>query len=314
MTSNQMNSIIKPSIERVEHAYTPPEALRRHPDYPLWKKPWLATHRKPWMYSIIITGKSGRGKSTLSLALATLLDRSWDNKPRFTLDRVFFDNSDFQGEIQKDHPNGTVHIVDDAGMDLFRRDAMARQVKGAIKVAMTMRYKRPIVIYNLPDLDLLEQSIIKLSDMLITVWGYDQAKKLTKFSVQFIRKYSNNKTIYYPYPIIIRQIETGMGITWNMRVRKKKFLFYMAKKELIDEYKLIKDYHMKRKWKLIRYKVKAGEVKDLNMERIRERLNNRTIVSEKIEKNEPVTLTDRSLDEKTNQFKPSKELMEGWNG
>lgn len=292
--------------------YPTPESIRQHPDRPLWTKPWQATHRRNRMYSIIVIGGTGKGKSVFSFSLARFLDINTDGTHRFDLSRVYFETEDFIASIRAKNPTGTAHVMDDAGMNLYNRDAMVKKVKDSIKVAQSMRFKNPIMIYNLPDLDFLDKSIIKLSNLLITVKGYDEVTKLTRITVQFIKKYPNNPNIYYPYPIEVKKIIGMMGIEWSMNIRKKSMFFHMAPKNFVDEYEDMREQAMHKKYEDIERGIRAGIAKDINKKKYEEFKDKYIYKSKESVKNDSKSSTNRSVDDKTTESDVPEELLSGW--
>lgn len=299
-------------MKSITSGYHIPETIKSHNDSPLWSKPWLATHRYNRMYSIIVTGKTGAGKSLLSLGLGEFLDRTYEDVPRFDISRIHFETEDLIASLRQKLPFGTVDIMDDAGLNIHRRDAMAAKVKDVVKIAQSMRFKRRIIIYNLPHVKFLDSSIEMLSDMRVTVNGYDRNNNITNFSVKFIKTFAGHAKPYYYNPIEVRHLQSGLGIDWNLNIYKRKFYFSKPDEELIKTYEKRKEVMMNKKYSLIELKMRRRKRREISIEKATPNVTNYNIKSEETLANDQKPEGNRTLDEKTTDPDVPDELLEGW--
>ncbi len=148
--------------------------------YPIWREV-----RKTGWWTAVICGFPNSGKSLLSYALADRLDIATDRKKRFNFDRMYFDAEEFRQGITGDWPAGTAHILDDAGLNLFNRDAMAKAVKKVARTLQTLRFKNGIILFTLPALPILEKISMMLSQTYIQTNFIDVENRRTLAGVRW---------------------------------------------------------------------------------------------------------------------------------
>lgn len=113
---------------------------------------------------MIIDGKSGLGKTTLSFQCAKYVD------PNFTLDKVYYNPSQFLAGLEAAEV-GSCHVFDEA-MLLSNRSAMS-QLNRAIIIAMSMiRSKRLLIIFNINSIfDMERNLVLSRGDILLHIYG-----------------------------------------------------------------------------------------------------------------------------------------------
>lgn len=173
----------------------------------LLKGIWHRTHSYNKMFSAVAVAEPGSGKSWLELSLAEILDRNSDDVDRFNVDRVYFSAAEFaQGMAQK-WPKGTCHVFDDAGLNLFSREAMQRNVRDIAKIFQSVRYKNYNIFLSLPALTMLDKVVRQLVTAYIEPIGIDY--ELSRSECKFHWTQVNPKTgdIYYHCPETIVKVK-----------------------------------------------------------------------------------------------------------
>jgi len=157
----EMNPALKSSL---------PEEIKNYQDIAVWGVIYHTVHSRKGMFTIIITGKRGSGKSWTSMELARLLDRDRDNTPRFSVERICYTPLQFKEWISRnDLPIGTVITLDDAGLALYSKEALKKVVVELGKTLQQVRRKYPILIMCIPYFTMLESHARKFADLYIEV-------------------------------------------------------------------------------------------------------------------------------------------------
>jgi hypothetical protein len=123
-----------------------------------------AMNKKNTSAVMIIDGKSGLGKTTLSFQCANYVD------PKFTLAKVYYNPTQFLEGLESAEP-GSAHVFDEA-MLLSNRSAMS-QLNRAIIIAMSMiRSKRLFIIFNINSIfDMERNLVLSRADILLHIYG-----------------------------------------------------------------------------------------------------------------------------------------------
>jgi len=163
-----------------------PKSLFNHKYADFLVPRWRLPHLDNDMYSCVICAKPGKGKSYTSLTLADLLDRTEEDIPRFSIDRVCFTALEFTHWLARGSslPKGSVIILDDAGLALYSKETMGKVAVELGKAFQSMRYKNLIVILNLPAFGFLEAHVRKLMCDYIEITEKDLSKRETLLKVQ----------------------------------------------------------------------------------------------------------------------------------
>jgi len=123
-----------------------------------------AVHKKNQSIVIVIDGKSGLGKTTLSGQVGKYCD------PSFNLEKVFFTPEDFMKGLTK-AKKGDVLVFDEA-MLLTSRSAMSKLNKMIIIAMSMMRSKNIIIIFNINSIfDLDKNLALYRADLLLHVYS-----------------------------------------------------------------------------------------------------------------------------------------------
>jgi len=166
----------------------------------LYKPIWHRPHNKNKMFSCTAIAEPGSGKSWLTLSMAHALDRNTDDVPRFDLDRIYFSAKDFSEGVSKKFPIGSCLIFDDAGLNLFSREAMQKNVRQVAKIFQSMRYKRYIVFLSLPVLSMLDKAVRQLISAYVQPLNIDYATSRTEAIFRWMQTNPMSGVIYLHKP------------------------------------------------------------------------------------------------------------------
>ena len=203
---------------------------------------WNEIHNTEGYWSVVLCAKPNSGKSVLSLGLADVLDRGENGLPRFSLDRVYFSAGEFARGLAGKYPKGTVHILDDAGLNLFSREAMTRIVMDVAKILQSVRHKGPIIIVSLPYLKLLDKVARNLAECYIQPNYIDRANRRTRAGVRYLELIpTSGETIHRKPTRLLSSSNNWLG--YEIRnVREYHELWFDApSKELISAYLVKKE-------------------------------------------------------------------------
>jgi len=150
-----------------------PSSIKNHRLAWLFKSIWHRPHSFNKMYSAVVCAEPGSGKSWLTLSLAETLDRNRNDVCRFSLERVYFSAAEFSAAMAKKWPKGTVHVFDDAGLNLFSREAMQKSVRDVVKIFQSVRYKNYIIFLSLPAFTMMDKAVRQLTSAYIEPIGID---------------------------------------------------------------------------------------------------------------------------------------------
>ena len=139
-----------------------PASIHNHRQRWLWEGVYRRMHQKNQMWSMVVCGKVGGGKSYLSAAVADILDRTEDDVSRFSAERIFFNASEFAAWVSKPYPKGSFCVLDDAGLSLGSRESMTKTVKAIAKIFQSCRFLNRGIILNLPAFGMLDSQVRSL--------------------------------------------------------------------------------------------------------------------------------------------------------
>ena len=149
---------------------TIPAEIRNYQDVAVWGVIYHIVHSRTGMFTIVITGRRGSGKSWTAMELARLLDRDRDNTPRFSVKRICYTPLQFKEWVSRtDLPVGTVITLDDAGLTLYSKEALKKVVVELGKTLQQVRRKYPILIMCIPYFTMLETHARKFADLYLEV-------------------------------------------------------------------------------------------------------------------------------------------------
>lgn len=103
-----------------------------------------------WVH--VTVGGEGKGKSTLNAAIGFYVD------DQFSADRMHFNGKDFRNHAM-DLPELSAVSHDEAVEDMYKREAMAENVRRMIKFLRKCRYLQLVILLSLPSLSELDRSL-----------------------------------------------------------------------------------------------------------------------------------------------------------
>ncbi len=118
---------------------------------------------------IIISGEPGSGKSTLALNIASLIDKSYvDDYKRSVEVKVCFKGLDYLNAVRSE-PENSVLILDESGQAIHHREFMQEANIILSKTLIGNRFKRFVQIFCIPNLDMLDKDARGLAQLLFHI-------------------------------------------------------------------------------------------------------------------------------------------------
>lgn len=218
-----------------------PKTIKEHKMAWLLKPPWLRMHTTRQQFNCVFCGEPGSGKTYASMTMAYLLDRSSDDVPRFTIDKVAFNAEQFATLAREKMPIGSAIILDDASLVAYSADALKREVKAISKIFHTMRHQRKCVLLTIPSLKLLAKSVkmvlMNYVEMLEPGYGKFQSMQMNP----------KQGKIYYRRPI---KWDTKINSLTGMPIKVKKLINFIGFDhppiELANAYEQIREKQMEK--------------------------------------------------------------------
>lgn len=241
-----------------------PEVIRNSPDPKIYGKIWRLLHNRNRMFSCVIVGKPGRGKSWLSIAMAEMLDRTKGSGPRLKQEHITFGEKEFSEVIRKKHKPGTFIIVDDAGISLYSREALKKEVIALSKIFQTVRYKNLGIILTLPSWAMLDKNIRRLTDAYIEVLDPDLVSEESVYKFQWVEASPLGDVIYRKYPKETKMIESMNDIKYKNVYRKVEFRLPKASYILLERYEQRKEDYMGKLYTQFYREIHGGKKTQLN--------------------------------------------------
>jgi hypothetical protein len=176
---------------------------------------------------IVITGKTGSGKSYVSLRIGELWYKYHFSR-ELPIEHVCFSIQEVidvlnSGKIKR----GDLIILEEAGANLGSLDFQNKVQKVFTYILQSFRSMNLCLIMNLPYLSMLNKSARLLAHAYFNTQGIDYEKKVCKIKPFFVQVNQNSGKVYPKYPII----------KINGRGRKiKRFNYAKPSENLIEEY------------------------------------------------------------------------------
>ena len=217
-----------------------PKTIKEHRYAELLGKIWREVNVKNGMVTIVFCGKRGTGKSCSMAEWARVLDRSGNDECRFKPEDIKFDPVDFLTGLTGNYPRGKVHALDDAGLHLYKSDALKDVLKKVSKVLQNIRYKNPIILMSLPHFEQLMKDARTMTDIYIEMQGIDEERSLALGKIQHL-KVSPFSGDLYRYNVLQanKVISPKFGIP-IIHWEKRPFLFNKPPEDFLKEYERIK--------------------------------------------------------------------------
>ncbi len=259
--------MIANSSQKTKHPYTIPKTIKEHPQGDFWGKVWADCHRRDDMFSMILSGKRGKGKTCSTAYLGWLLDRDSNDNPRFEESRISISISEFASNLSNHKlPSGSVIILDDAGLSMYSKDALKSLVKDISKMLMTVRANNPIVLMSLPIFKDLEKTSRSLghtyAEMLVN--GRDN-NGMSLLKIQHLQTSSFYGKIYR-HNIKTRTVKIHPKHNYKMTFNEvQPFQTYMPPAEIIEPYNVRKKEYLAKWNAAVANRAKQAENKELGI-------------------------------------------------
>lgn len=205
--------ITHPTADRI------PEPVRNSPI--LRKVVYRRVHEWNQNFMGVFVGETGKGKSYGAIRTAEAL------YPDFSADDIAFTLEEFFTLVEEDRPEGSVIVLDEAGVGASHRDWYDDAHQHLNYVLQTWRHQNRIALLTLPELDKLDPVARSRLHGYFEMIRIDHDEQWSR--AQFKRIKTNPRTgeNYYRYP----------RLRWDGTKRKYKGLtFGLPSEELREEY------------------------------------------------------------------------------
>lgn len=182
--------------------YVPPH-MRDNP-FKIWM--WQKVHKFKQGCIIVVSGKMGKGKTTVASSLSEEFDIDANGKTRFLSEEILTEKDQEGQTIQKKvlvpklvnsledfkklrarkWPQGTAFIIDEGQATINRRDWNSRKNKFFNILMSTGRIFNSFIFITLPFWKVLDSETKLYVDALIDVKGYDPVTRKTHFVPYFL--------------------------------------------------------------------------------------------------------------------------------
>lgn len=186
---------------------TIPKTIRQHKYSGLYGRIWQEVHRNEGIVTMIFCGKRGKGKSLSMMEVGRILDRGEDDVGRFKPEHVRLDPVDFFTDLTGKYPTGKVICLDDAGLHMYKSDALSDILKRVSKVLQNIRYKQPIILMSVPYFGQIMLDARSMTDIFIEMRKVDRKKKVAIGSMQTLKTSAFTGDLYR-YNILQADIQT----------------------------------------------------------------------------------------------------------
>jgi len=196
-----------------------PEPVRNSPI--LRKVIYRRVHEWNQNFMGVCVGETGKGKSYAALRLAETL------YPDFTIDDVAFTLEQFFTLVEEDRPEGSVIVLDEAGVGASHRDWYDDAHQHLNYVLQTWRHQNRIALLTLPELDKLDPVARSRLHGYFEMIRIDHEEEWSRAQYKNIKTNPRTGENYFRYP----------RLRWDGTKRKYKGLtFGLPSAELREEY------------------------------------------------------------------------------
>lgn len=208
-----MSTVTHPTEDRI------PEAVRESAI--LRKVIYRRVHDKNQNYMGVVVGETGDGKSYAALRLAEAL------YPEFSVDDVAFTLEEFFALVEEDKPEGSVIVLDEAGVGASHRDWYDDAHQHLNYVLQTWRHQNRIALLTLPELDKLDSVARSRLHGYFEMLGVDHEDQTSQAQYKNIKTIPRTGENLFKYP----------RLRWDGTKRKFKGLtFGLPSEELREQY------------------------------------------------------------------------------
>lgn len=219
---------------------TIPPSIKSHRYGGVLGRIWEEVHRQDGIVTIVFCGKRGKGKTLAMIDWAMRLDRTSEDIARFRPENIRYDPVDFFKDLTGDYPTGKVLCLDDAGLHMYKSDALSDLLKRISKILQNIRYKHPIILMSLPYFGQLMKDARDMSDLYIEMEKVDRDAKLSYGKLQSLKIAPFTGELYrMPVMQSDKVIHPRYHISYN-HWDPKQFSFDKPPKEFIKAYEAIK--------------------------------------------------------------------------
>jgi len=207
--------------------YAVPDYIKENPAY---SKINFMAKRIGSSFCGIATGRWRSGKS-VSAGVRTCydLDRDYDGKPRFTIDKVVFDPKNFIKQMAKKQPRCSTVLWDETGATLGKRDWYSAKNKLVSQLFQTMGYKSRILMLTAPSISYVDSHSGPILDFWVRMKEYQTFQKNLAYGKFYWTRWNEEKGRIFKH----WHRETKDGI---LTVYDRPFVFHSPPQELVEKY------------------------------------------------------------------------------
>ena len=194
---------------------------------------------------IIVVGDVGSGKSYFALDLALKISERFDTP--FNKDWVQFSSEGMYKAAMRDHKRGQVILLDEMGVIMSNRRAMAKGNVGLSFLLQTIRSQNHILIFTVPDFSFVDKVARTLIHYRAIV--KPRFRNNQNFVTFQIMKISQYKGVSYPAPVYYKlkdgTIKTASTFTSDIPPEWLRLEYEEKKKEFqVGLWDRIKDMNL----------------------------------------------------------------------
>lgn len=189
----------------------------------------------------VVTGSTGSGKSYCAMRLAEQID------PSFSAERICFSMKQFFELFNSGQLGiGKMVIIDEGGQMLNSRRWMTQENKLFQEFMQVVRHRNFGIIFCVPSLTFLDNSLQKLMHSWIETKSLNRGKELNNIKFFWVNWSDTQKKLYRRYHIIKRErrklkartlslrLPQKVGLVEDYERRKKEFTKMLGEKTLED--------------------------------------------------------------------------------
>jgi predicted ATPase len=169
---------------------------------PLYRMIWKEVYWKNSNFILINSGKPGKGKSTLSIALGWDFDRKANGGHRFGFETHLAPTAKYFIDLinVKNQPKGTVRILDESSImsGANAREFQTFENKLMSSITQIMRHRNQLIIFNSPNKGYIDRQVRDLAHGQIYATGHDNYFTYGKFV--FLDDNMFSDTVFTIYP------------------------------------------------------------------------------------------------------------------
>ena len=179
-------------------------------------------------FVLVVDGREGVGKSSLALHIATYFD------PKFNVDKICFNISDFKKQLFKSKRGGCI-LIDEGALLAMSRNAMTSDNREFMKIMTICRKFNQLIIICIPNINIIDSYIRNHRvAALVRVTKLARYAIYSKKKLNSVRKHPHSSKLIYPRPNIRESFPKFNGELWPKYLKKKDLQIYDQNRDWIS--------------------------------------------------------------------------------